>query len=55
MEHDFMSIVPNVNFEMHEIKCIMQQILEGCAYIHQKKIMHRDLKSSPALTQPPIC
>lgn len=55
MEHDFCSIIPKVKFTMSEIKCIMQQILRGCEYLHERNIIHRDLKSTLALTQLPTC
>ena len=36
-------------FSMREIKCIMKQLIEVLDYLSEKKILHRDIKSSNRL------
>jgi cell division cycle 2-like protein len=40
------------NFEFHclaQVKTLMQQLLSGCAYMHNEWVIHRDLKTSNLL------
>ncbi|KAM3136007.1 hypothetical protein pb186bvf_011812 [Paramecium bursaria] len=41
--------VENITFRETEIKCIILQMLNGLAYIHQNFILHRDIKLSNLL------
>ncbi|KAI3777653.1 hypothetical protein L1987_47454 [Smallanthus sonchifolius] len=36
-------------FSQSEVKCLMLQLLEGVAYLHDNYVMHRDLKTSNLL------
>ncbi|KAN0076007.1 Protein kinase-like domain containing protein [Elaphomyces granulatus] len=51
MEHDLSGLLenPNVQFSEPQIKCYMLQLLEGVRYLHQNRILHRDMKAANLL------
>ncbi|KAL6713084.1 serine/threonine protein kinase, CMGC, CDC2/CDK subfamily [Lecanora helva] len=51
MDHDLSGLLdnPGVHFSEPQIKCYMLQLLEGVAYLHASKILHRDLKAANLL------
>jgi len=47
LEHDLMGLeARGFKFSVPQIKCLFKQLLEGVRYIHGKKMLHRDLKST---------
>lgn len=51
MDHDLSGLLenPKVQFSVPQIKLYMQQLLEGTLYLHQNKILHRDMKAANLL------
>ncbi|KAK2777526.1 serine/threonine protein kinase, CMGC, CDC2/CDK sub [Onygenales sp. PD_12] len=51
MEHDLSGLLenPNVHFTEPQIKCYMLQLLEGLRYLHENRILHRDMKAANLL------
>ncbi|KAL9132400.1 MAG: hypothetical protein Q9175_006425 [Cornicularia normoerica] len=51
MDHDLSGLLenPSVQFTEPQIKCYMTQLLEGVAYLHTSKILHRDMKAANLL------
>jgi len=51
MDHDLSGLLenPSVQFTEATIKCYMLQLLEGVAYLHRSKILHRDMKAANLL------
>ena len=51
MDHDLSGLLenPSVQFNEPQIKCYMLQLLEGVAYLHASKILHRDMKAANLL------
>ncbi|KAL7746702.1 serine/threonine protein kinase, CMGC, CDC2/CDK subfamily [Sorochytrium milnesiophthora] len=51
MEHDLAGLIenPKVSFDLPLIKSYTQQLLRGMHYLHERDILHRDLKSANLL------
>ncbi|XP_078156094.1 putative serine/threonine-protein kinase At1g54610 isoform X2 [Carex rostrata] len=51
MEHDLAGLVasPGVKFTEPQIKCFMQQLLQGLYHCHTHGVLHRDIKGSNLL------
>ncbi|KAK2871564.1 hypothetical protein FQN49_003055 [Arthroderma sp. PD_2] len=51
MEHDLSGLLenPDVHFSEPQIKCYMIQLLKGLQYLHENRILHRDMKAANLL------
>ncbi len=51
MDHDLSGLLenPSVKFTVPQIKCYMLQLLKGTAYLHDQRILHRDMKAANLL------
>ncbi|MCJ1361530.1 serine/threonine protein kinase, CMGC, CDC2/CDK sub [Acarospora aff. strigata] len=51
MDHDLSGLLenPDVDFTEPQIKCYMIQLLKGLRFLHDKKILHRDMKAANLL------
>ena len=44
-----MPTIDIVNVHAGQVKCLMQQLFDGMAYLHENWVLHRDLKTSNIL------
>lgn len=49
VEHELKDLLGQVEFTENQAKKIMKDLLEGINFLHSRKIIHRDLKTSNLL------
>ena len=51
MDHDLSGMLtnPDIRFSEAQVKCYLQQLLEGLRYLHDSHILHRDMKAANIL------
>ena len=49
VEHDVRRLLAKHQFSIPEVKCLMQQLLAAVGYLHDRWIIHRDLKTNNLL------
>ena len=55
VEHDLKNLMASMKhpFTRSEVKCLMRQLVDGVAFLHENWIVHRDLKVRTAPSLPP--
>ena len=53
MDYDLSGVLthPRVKFDASHAKCLMQQLLRGLQYLHEKDVLHRDIKGKLQLAR----
>ncbi len=49
LDHEVKELLKWVKFKECEVRRLMKDLIEGMAYLHDRKIVHRDLKTSNLL------
>eukprot|EP00928_Gymnodinium_smaydae_P048724 TRINITY_DN3261_c0_g5_i1.p1 TRINITY_DN3261_c0_g5~~TRINITY_DN3261_c0_g5_i1.p1 ORF type:complete len:497 (-),score=83.85 TRINITY_DN3261_c0_g5_i1:107-1597(-) len=48
-EHELRALLEHTAFGVAEVKCLMKQLLSAVAHLHERWVLHRDLKTSNLL------
>ena len=49
-EHDLQGVLEKgIEFTKPQVKCLIKQLVQGMAYLHERGVMHRDIKGGNLL------